>query len=496
MSRDQKVVPPPLPEEVRDALPEEAQEYIESLEEQIVRLRAENKKAKQEIENLNGQLLMRSHNSSKPPSSDGLSKKPVIPGSQRTPSSKKPGGQPGHSGSTLLPVSRPDRTELHRVTRCGCGSDLSQETVERIEVGQTFDLPTTPMEVTEHRREVKICPCCRSKVTASLPAGLKGVAAEYGPRIKSYALFLMHQHLVPVRRVSEILREMFGVEISIGSLMRWTKELFHGLTAFERDLKIALIGSKTVHFDETGMRVQGSLHWVHNASTAQLTFFGIHAERGPGAMQDFGILPHFRGIAVHDHWKSYFTFEECLHSLCNAHILRELKFLEEAFGERWSRKMRKLLLEIHERVAEAKTQGKGLLSRFIKRKFLRSYGKVLHSGFRFHAAHDPVFARGARGRVKQTKGKNLLDRLRDFQTEVLRFMNDFQAPFTNNQAEQDIRMNKVKQKISGCFRSFEGAVFFCRIRSYLSTMRKQGKSGLDALRAVLIGKPIFIAHPR
>ncbi len=489
MTSKKKEVPQPLPEKVRDALPEQAQDYLQKLEEEL-------KKAKQEIEKLKGQLLMKSHNSSKPPSSDGLSKKPVIPGSQRTPSGKKPGGQPGHRGTTLLPVRKPDRTEHHAVARCECGTDLSQQPVDKVEISQAFDLPTTPIEVTEHRREVKICPCCRTKVTAPLPAGLKGASAEYGPRIKSYALFLMNQHLIPVRRVSEILMEMFGVEISIGSLMRWTEELFDGLTAFERDLKLALIQSKAVNFDETGMRVRGSLHWLHSASTARLTFFGIHSERGPGAMHDFAILPHFRGIAVHDHWKSYFTFEDCLHSLCNAHILRELKFLEEIFGERWSGKMRKLLLEIHQAVRDAKANGKSQLSRFIRRKFLRSYEKILRSGLRFHSAHDPEFARGARGRVKQTKGKNLLDRLRGFQTEVLRFMNNFQVPFTNNQAEQDIRMNKVKQKISGCFRSFEGAVFFCRIRSYLSTMRKQGESGLDALRSVLIGKPLLVAHPR
>ena len=488
MKRKKKEVPQPLPEEVRDALPEQAQEYLQKLEDEL-------KKANQEIEDLKGQLQMRSHNSSKPPSSDGLNKKPTIPGSQRTRSGRKPGGQPGHRGSTLLPVSQPGRTEHHAVSRCACGSDLSDVAVARLEVSQAFDLPSTPIEITEHRREVKICPCCRSKVTAPLPAGLKGAAAEYGPRLKSYALYLMNQHLVPVRRVSEILKDLFQVEISIGSLMRWTAEVFHGLGAFERDLKTALIRSKAVNFDETGMRCEGRLHWLHSASTSRLTFFGMHAERGTKAMQSFGILPAFRGVAVHDHWKSYFRFEDCLHALCNAHILRELKFLEEIFGERWSGKMRALLLTIHDRVGGAQVQGKQLLSRTVKRNFLRKYEKILRSGFRFHAAQDPVFQRGARGRVKQTKGKNLLDRLHDFKTEVLRFMNDFQVPFTNNQGEQDIRMNKVKQKISGCFRSFEGATFFCRIRSYLSTMRKQGESGLNAIRAVLTGTPFLIAQP-
>ena len=488
MTREKKEVPQPLSEDVREELPTEAQDYIDILERELAKLRAENK-------DLKGQLLMQSHNSSKPPSSDGLHKRPVIPGSQRVPSGKKSGGQPGHRGTTLLPVSRPDRTELHAVVQCGCGTDLSGIKADRIEVSQAFDLPLTPIEVTEHHREVKICPCCRSKVTAPLPAGLRGATAEYGPRIKSYAMYLLNQHLVPVRRVSEILKELFGVEISIGSLTRWTAELFHGLSAFERDLKQALIRSKAVNFDETGMRCEGSLHWLHSASTSRLTFFGMHAERGTQAMRDFGILPAFRGIAVHHHWKSYFKFEDCLHALCNAHILRELKFLEEIFGERWSGKMRGLLLAIHDCVVAAQAQGKALLSRSVKSKFLRAYNKILRSGFRFHATHDPSFERGTRGRVKQTKGKNLLDRLRDFQTEVLRFMHDFQAPFTNNQGEQDIRMNKVKQKISGCFRSFEGATHFCRIRSYLSTMRKQGESGLEAIRAVLTGEPLAIAHP-
>jgi len=488
LSRKKKEVPQPLSEDVRDALPEQAQEYLEKLEEEL-------KKAKEEIEDLKGQLQMRSHNSSKPPSSDGLAKRPVIPGSQRTRSGRKPGGQPGHPGSTLLPVSRPDRTEHHSVARCGCGCDLSKVTASRLEISQSFDLPKTPIEITEHRREVKICPSCRSKTTAPLPAGLQGAAAEYGPRLKSYALYLLNEHLLPARRVCGILKDFFGVGFSSGSLMRWEAQAFRGLEAFEKDLKEALIGSKVVNFDETGMRCQGRLHWLHSASTSQLTFFGIHAERGTQAMRDFAILPAFRGIAVHDHWKSYFQFEDCLHSLCNAHILRELKFLEEEFKERWAGRMSELLLDIRDRVGHARALGKSLLSRTVRRNFLRKYEKILRSGFRFHVAHDPVFQPGARGRTKQTKGKNLLDRLRDFKTEVLRFMNEFQAPFTNNQGEQDIRMNKVKQKISGCFRSVAYATSFCRIRSYLSTMRKQGAGALDALHAALIGAPLLIAQP-
>jgi transposase len=487
LSREKKEVPqPPLPEKVRGELSEEVQEYISDLELELAKVRAENEKLK-------GQLLMRSHNSSKPPSSDGLQKRPVIPGSQRRSTGRKPGGQPGHRGATLLPRAKPDRVELHAVIRCECGCDLSGRRPDDIRVSQAFDLPVTPIEVTEHRREVKICPNCRTQVTAALPPGLKGAPAEYGPRIKAYTMYLGNQHLIPVRRISEIVRELFDVEISIGSLTRWSEEAFRGLSAFERDVKAALIQSPAVNFDETGMRCEGALHWLHSASTAELTFFGIHAERGVVAMNEFGILPHFRGVAVHDHWKSYFRFEDCLHSLCNAHILRELTFLEEVFGERWAGKMRKLLIAINDAVKATKAEGRTALPRSVKKQFLRAYEKTLRSGFRFHAETDPIFKAGKRGRTQQTKGKNLLDRLRGFQTEVLRFMKNFSVPFTNNQGEQDIRMNKVKQKISGCFRSFIGARVFCRIRSYFSTMRKQGENLLEAIHAVFLGQPLPIA---
>lgn len=376
------------------------------------------------------------------------------------------------------------------MVRCDCGLDLSGQQPDKIETSQVFDLPPTKIEVTEHRFETKTCPCCRKKITAPLPDGLKGAPVEYGHQLKALSIYLMDQHLIPSRRVSEILKDLYGVEVSIGSILQWSTEAFNKLANFEKDVIGALIQSDAVNFDETGMRCFGSLHWLHNASTASLTFFAIHAERGAVAMNDFGILPNFSGIAIHDHWAPYFTFGDCMHALCNAHILRELTFLNEVLGEQWAKKMKKLLLDIHERVKKAKIEGKEEIPRSAKKKFLEKYEQSLRTGFRFHAVNDPDFKRGTRGRVKQTKGKNLLDRLRDFQTEVLRFMNDFRAPFTNNQGEQDIRMNKVKQKISGCFRSLGGAKAFCRIRSYLSTMRKQGNNLLAATQAVFLGQPI------
>lgn len=448
-----------------------------------------------EVRRLESQLAKNSSNSSKPPSSDGLRKKPVIPGSQRRPSGKKPGGQPGHQGVTLSAILTPDRIVPHAVTRCDCGMDLSKIAPDKTITSQVFDLPPMKIEVTEHRYEIKTCPCCRHTITAPHHNGLKGLPVEYGPQIKSLSIYLMTQQLIPCRRVSELLYELYGIEISIGSLTLWSKEAFEGLADFEMTVKQSLAGSDVVHFDETGMRCSGSLHWLHSASTARLTFFGIHTERGAQAMNDFAILNDFHGFAIHDYWKPYFKFTQCLHSFCNAHILRELTFLDEVLGERWAKKMKSLLLDIHASVTIAKTTGNKTIPRRVDRKFRRIYDKILHEGFRFHATHDPIFKRGARGRSKQTKGKNLLDRLNDLQAEVLRFMNDFRVPFTNNQAEQDIRMNKVKQKISGCFRSFEGAQIFCRIRSYLSTARKQQVNVLDAVRAVFLGMSLPLSLP-
>lgn len=448
-----------------------------------------------QVRGLKARLAQNSTNSSRPPSSDGLNKRAAIPGSQRRPSGKKPGGQPGHKGVTLSPVQNPDRIVSHEVTLCDCGEDLSGLKPDRTTTSQVFDLPPLKIEVIEHRFEVKTCPCCHRTITAPRPAGLKGLPVEYGPQIKSLSIYLMAQQLIPCRRVSELLHELYGIEVSIGSLTQWSVEAFHGLTDFETAVKRSLAGADVVHFDETGMRCSGHLHWLHCASTATHSFFGIHAERGSQAMDDFGILTGFLGIALHDYWKPYLKFAQCLHAFCNAHILRELMFLDEELGEPWARRMRQLLLDIHACVKKTKTAGLKNISRAADRKFRRDYAKILRAGLRFHATHDPVFERGARGRTKQTKGKNLLDRLHDFQTEVLRFMNDFRVPFTNNQGEQDIRMNKVKQKISGCFRSFEGAQIFCRIRSYLSTAHKQGANLRDAIRAVFLGAPLPLSHP-
>jgi transposase len=245
------------------------------------------------------------------------------------------------------------------------------------------------------------------------------------------------------------------------------------------------------HFDETGMRCQGKLHWLHSVSTATLTFFGIHPKRGAEAMTALEILPSFEGVAVHDHWKPYFRFESCSHALCNAHLLRELTFVEEQLQENWAGHMKEVLLEMNHQVEKAKGRAEHSLSEQTRTQLLQEYRSVLEEGFKLHPS-DQKSEPGKRGVIKQTKGKNLLDRLRDFEVEVLRFMDDFGVPFTNNQAEQDIRMTKVKQKISGCFRTVPGANIFCRVRSYLSTLRKQGQNLLHACQSVFAAQALHL----
>jgi transposase len=491
LDKKKKAVPKSLSE--KPILPKNDQEYIDHLEKKNDSLKEELERAKKEIEHLKGLLRMNSENSSKPPSSD-LFRKKTIPGSQRSASGKKAGGQTGHKGRTLQPIKNPDRVVHYPVIACAhCDYDLSNHRAAGVRSSQVFDLPEIKIQVTEHRVEIKHCPCCFQKTEAILPAGIKSAQTQYGSNLKGFALYLLHWQLVPSRRVNEIISGILGHSISIGSILNWSDDATEGLREFEKKLIEAIIASNIVHFDETGMRALGKRYWLHSASTDQLSFFGIHAKRGVEAMNEFGILPRFTGIAIHDHWDSYFTYENCLHGLCNSHIQRELKFLWEESKEEWAKKMLDLLTLINKQVEASKLEDKTALSTDEKLIFIKQYEKILKEGFRHHRSDEP-YARGKRGRVKQSKGKNLLDRLRDFNDAVLRFMNRFEVPFTNNQGERDIRMNKVKQKISGCFRSMEGARSFCRIRSYFATMKKQGQSVLEASVAVFNGQPLQLAQ--
>jgi transposase len=304
----------------------------------------------------------------------------------------------------------------------------------------------------------------------------------------------MEYQLLPYERTSEVLRDLFGRRApGVGTLHLALKSCFEGLQETHKAIKEGLIREAEVaNFDETGLRVGQKGMWVHVASTATLTHYAVHEKRGRQASEEIGILPSFRGVAVHDGLSSYWHYEQCAHALCNAHHLRELSFVEEEHKQQWAGRMKRLLMEVKKAVGEEVASGGTRLEPQRVKEFERRYQQLVEAGLK---ANPPPARTGKRGRPKQSKGKNLVDRLQKHREAVLRFMYDFRVPFDNNQAERDIRMLKVRQKISGGFRTRRGAQIFCRIRGYISTVRKQGENVLGALENVFIGEPFVPSLP-
>lgn len=441
---------------------------------------------------LEDQRAQNSRNSSKPPSSDQT--KPA-PKSLRARSGRKPGGQPGHRGDTLKMVESPDRIEVHAPAQCShCAWSLEQVAAHHQQRRQVFDVPEPRLEVVEHRLEQKRCPCCGTLNTGVFPEAVNA-PVQYGPRLKALAVYLLDFQLLPYARTAEFFADVFAQPISQGTLQEAVRCCYERLQEPEAQIKQALIKSEVGHFDETGFYVEQARRWLHVAGTGQLTHYRWHERRGHDATDAMGILPVFTGVAVHDGWSSYRRYG-CEHGLCNAHHLRELTFIEERYEQGWAGEMKTLLLEIKQSVDQAQSAGVAALSEAQCRGYLARYRAVLREGF---AANPPTGpppgAPKRRGRKKQSKAKNLLDRLERDREAVLRFMTDFRVPFDNNLAERDLRMMKVQQKISGSFRSGAGASYFCRIRGYLSTMRKQGQGMLMALERVFSGDPIPVLVP-
>ena len=448
----------------------------------IEALFAELQKLRERVQALEDQLALNSQNSHKPPSSDGL-KKRAHATSLRQKSGKKRGGQEGHSGTTLRQVENPDRIHIHHVDRCEyCDSSLAKVPATQHEKRQVFELPPRLIEVTEHQAEIKICPHCQKSTRAAFPKEVTQ-PAEYGSRLKAMALYLIDQQLLPYERTAELFRDLLGQPIAVGTLANWQQLCSAKLAPIEQKTKDQLVTAEVLHLDETGMRTNGKLHWLHAVSTAERTFYSMHSKRGQEAMAEIGILPQFQGTAVHDFWKPYQRFT-CKHAFCNVHLLRELKFVDEQYRQTWAKEMSALLRSIKAKVERNTCR----LASSTLQEIHQQYRRVLQKGFR--ANPPPTGDPHRRGRKMKSKSRNLLERLHTHAREILAFAHDFKIPFDNNQAERDLRMMKVQQKISGTFRSVEGARAFCRIRGFISTCRKQNLNVLNAIESVLLDKPV------
>jgi len=430
-------------------------------------LLAENAELKSRTTALEVRLSKDSHNSSKPPSSDGL-RKPA-PKSLRHMGQRPKGGQKGHKGSALERVAKPDQVIIHPLpaTCDACGSTLDEAHV--LEARQIFDITPQQVEVTEHRVLEARCTC--GKVHRSdFPKGFTATT-QYGPRVQATVVYLTQHHMLPILRTARILRDTCGVALSPGAVVRMIHTAAGNLIPTVARIADAVRDARVAHFDDTGMRVASKLHWLHTAATQTLTWVGMHTRRGQEAFDAFGILPEFQGAAIHDGWALYWKYD-CLYGLCNAHHLRELTLVHEQYDQRWAKHMIDLLVAANRDVAE------GPFSDDRMEQVNSDYTAILAQGDKVHPIKKHKDGSAQRSQSYPT---NLLRRLREYRDDVLRFLSDPEVPFTNNIAEQAVRMPTVKQNISGCFRTANGAAAFCTIQSYLETLRKQGVDLLHAL---------------
>ena len=442
-------------------------------------LQQENALLKQEVGDLRRRLGLDSNNSGKPPSSDGPGKKPRIAGSLRGVSGKKSGGQLGHAGGTLMRSDTPDMVEEHTAASCAhCHAELSVTMVTGSEKRQVFDLPVAKLEVTEHVGRIYTCGHCHGITRAEFPGGVTS-PVQYGPRVKAASIYLSVQQLIPEERVAEVMRDLFGAgALCPASLATWSAAKAAELAPVTSHIAHLIDHAPVRHLDETGFRIGGKTQWLHTASTSGLTSYRVSQKRGdvPTTMVN--------GVIVHDHFKSYFSLPGVEHALCNAHHLRELKALIDIDKEPWAKQVSSLLLTGSKLVHRAVKKTASSLPQSVILRFDATYDSIVSAGLAFHNNLPPLCRQpGARGKPPRRPGHNLLIRLRDFKSDVLRFLSDFAVPFTNNQAEQDIRMMKVKMKISGSFRSLHGAQTFASLRSFISTARKQNWNILHSLSA-------------
>jgi transposase len=451
---------------------------IEALQALVRQLLAENATLKARIAELEAQLRADSHNSHQPPSSDGLRKRPAFP----KPRGRKKGGQTGHRGNTLKMVAHPDATIVCKPEVCSCGVSLQAVPGTVIERRQVFDLPEPKLTVTEYHRLRCQCPACGMMHTGVFPSHVKA-PTQYGEGVRAFATLLNTGYLLPFKKVQGLFADLFGYAVNEGTLVRANTTAYEALAESETILKAQLQASPVCHFDETGIRVAGKLHWQHTVSNASATYLFVHPKRGKLALNSAeSLLPAYQGWAVHDCWASYFRNASCRHALCGAHLLRELTAIAEQ-GRQWANQMHTLLLTMYRHSMF------GTTTVSYPQRWSRLYDRLCRQA---EYEEPPPTRRGRRGKATRTKGRNLLERLVQYKSAVLAFAFYEEVPFTNNQAERDLRPVKVKQKIAGCFRTLRGAQHYARISSFISTARKQHRHVFKELRHVFLGDSFLL----
>jgi len=439
------------------------------LEARVIELEAEN------VE-LRARLGLDSHNSSKPPSTDGFRKKPAFP---RGKNGKK-GGQVNHVGKTLEAVKDPDKIVECKAEKCTCGHDLTGQPTEILSRRQEFDLPKPRLIVTEFQVLQTICPCCNKVHKGEFPQGINA-PVQYGSSVKAFTTMLINDCMLSFKRAKTLFNDIYGYNINEGTILKANQTCYNNLEQSEKAIQEKIIASSTVNCDETGIRCAGKLHWLHVASNAAYTYLFAHSKRGKEAIEsEQSILQDFFNWTVHDCWGSYFNLENVKHAVCGAHILRELQAQIENMSD-WALRFKTFLLEIYNTPIEERIK--------TKPKIQTEFDLIIKQG----QIEEPFPEKtGKRGKLRRTKGRNLLERLEKLKTAVLAFAFNDEVPFTNNQAERDLRPVKVKLKVSGCFRTFIGAGYYARIAGFVSTSRKNELNVFQELCNVFNGKSFLL----
>jgi transposase len=436
-----------------------------------------------EVERLHDTAAQNSTNSSRAPSTDRESPKPR---SLRRKSGRKPGAQPGHPGHTLAFSANPQHTHIHPLRKCPCGEDLTQQQAIDFERRQVFDLPALELACTEHRAEIKECPGCGQIATAPFPQDIKA-PVQYGKNFRALLAYFYDAQLGASLRIRQMCQEMFGYAVSEGTLQSARQEQYQALEPFEKHLEKILPQQSVLHADETSLPINQITHWLHVLCTPLLTFFSVQALRGKEAIKAIGIIPQFTGWLMHDFLSSYLGFENCLHTFCKSHLLRELVFIAEQHHQKWAKALYDLFLEMLRFVQQRKARDAPVAEAEYKR-WRQRYRQLLRDG---RQANPLSPEQKASKRRKQSKEQNLLDRLEGYEDFILAFLWAWEVPFTNNEAERDFRFMKTRIKISGSFRTLQGARRHVRIRSYICTLRKHSLPVLEYLHRALDGQPFL-----